>query len=91
MLKNSPKRIGEQIKVSVDFDPEDRTIPLHPELKKAFRKNTDAKKIFEKLSPSRQKEINRYITNLKSEESIKRNVEKAIRHLTGKERFVGRE
>jgi hypothetical protein len=90
MLKYSPKRIGEQIKINVEYDPDDRTLSLNAELKKALRKNPKAKKVFEKLTPSRRKEINRYISNLKSAESIARNVEKAIRHLKGKERFAGR-
>jgi hypothetical protein len=33
----------------------------------------------------------RYINSLKSEEAIERNVERAIKFLLGKKRFVGRE
>jgi hypothetical protein len=38
-----------------------------------------------------QKEIMRYINNLKTTESVERNVERAIRFLLGKDRFVGRD
>ena len=91
MLKNSPKRIGEQIEVTLDFDPSDRTIKVHTKLAKAFKENPEAKKIFDRLSPSRQKEIVRYISALKTEESINKNVEKAVNFLHGKDRFVGRD
>lgn len=91
MLKNSPKRIGEKIEVEIEFDPSDRTIEPHPKWSKALTDNKHANGVFEKLSASRQKEIVRYISNLKTEESVDRNVERAINFLLGKERFVGRE
>ena len=51
----------------------------------------EAKSAFDNLSPSSQKEIVRYISQLKTEPGIDRNVEKAIAFLLGKGRFVGRE
>lgn len=47
--------------------------------------------MFEKLSPSKQKEIVRYITNLKTEKSVDKNVSRAINILLGKDQFVGRD
>jgi len=91
MLKNSPKRIGEIIEIEIEFDPADRTIKPHPKFLKTLEQNTDAKQVFDCLSASRQKEIIRYISNLKSAYSITKNVQKAIGFLTGKNRFVGRE
>ncbi len=91
MLKDSPQRIGETIHITIDYDSEERKIPLHPGLEKAFQKNKAAKAKFDTLSPSRQKEIIRYIANLKSEESVKRNIRRAIDHLAGKTSFAGRE
>jgi len=90
MLKDSPRRIGETIEVEIDFDPSDRTIKSHPKFSHALNKNGQAKKVFDSLSPSKQKEIIRYISNLKTEESVSRNVERAINFLLGKGRFVGR-
>ncbi|MDR3271200.1 MAG: YdeI/OmpD-associated family protein [Peptococcaceae bacterium] len=55
------------------------------------RKNPDAKKVFDGLSPSKRHEIIRYISFLKSEESVDQNVEKAINFLLGNGRFVGRD
>ncbi|HTL82489.1 MAG TPA: DUF1905 domain-containing protein, partial [Bacteroidia bacterium] len=43
MLKNSPKRIGEKIKVEIAFDPEDRSIKAHPQFENALKKNPQAK------------------------------------------------
>jgi len=91
MLKGSPKRIGELISIGVDFDPVPRKIKIHPMFAKALKANKEAKKAFDNLSPSRQKEIIRYISFLKSEESVRRNIDRAIRFLTGNGKFVGRD
>ncbi len=91
MLKDSPRRIGEEIAVEIEFDPSDRTIEPHPTFTAALEGNPQAKAAFDRLSPSRQKEINRYIANLKTEESIERNVIRALRFLSGEGKFVGRE
>lgn len=91
ILTDSPKRIGEIIHVTIQFDPTDRTLPPHPELIKALSENEEAKRIFDNLVLSKQKEIVRYISFLKTEESIRKNVEKAIGFLLGKNAFIGRE
>ena len=91
MLKNSPKRIGEQIEISISYDPEKREIPIHPKLSQALAENEAANNVFQNLRPSLQHEIIRYIANLKTEESIDKNIPKAIAFLLGKGKFVGRE
>ena len=91
MLKDSPKRIGETIEISVQFDPVERTIKPHPKLVKALKASPVAKKAFEALSPSRQKEIVRYISSLKTAESIDKNIKRAIEFLSGKGNFAGRD
>ena len=91
MLKNSPQRIGETIDVAIEFDPSDRSIEPHPKLVKALEENPTAKEVFDALSPSRQKEIVRYISRLKSEDVVDRNIERAIHFLMGEGRFVGRD
>lgn len=91
MLKNSPKRIGEEIQITIAFDPIERNIEIHPLLEKELKENKEANVIFEKLPPSRKKEIIRYISNLKTEEKVKENVQKTINFLLGKEKFIGRE
>lgn len=91
MLKDSPKRIGEKVKVTIAFDPANRIITMHPKLVKALKANKAAQQVLEQLPPSRQKEIVRYISSLKTEESIDKNVQRAINFLLGKDRFVGRD
>ncbi len=91
MLTDSPRRIGETITIEIEFDTADRTILPHPALSKALAASPEANQVFELLSPSKQKEIVRYISNLKSEESVKRNVKSAINFLLGNGRFVGRD
>lgn len=90
MLKNSPKRIGEEIEVTLEYDDADRSISIHPQLEQAIHKSTLAKSNFEKLIPSRRHELVRYINNLKTEASIQRNIEKIIRHLHGETDFFGK-
>ena len=91
MLSNSPKRIGETIEITIEFDPSDRTVKSHPTFEKALKENKEAQNKFDRLRPSLQLEIVRYISFLKTEESIKRNVFKAMDFLLGKGRFIGRD
>lgn len=91
MLSKSPQRIGEILEVTIAFDAEDRTIMPHPKLIAALEENKEAKKVFDSLPPSKQKEIIRYISALKKEETIEKNIGKAINFLLGNERFIGRD
>lgn len=91
MLKDSPKRIGETVSISIAFDPDDRKLKMHPGLEKALSKNKTAKENFKKLPASRQQEIIRYISNLKTAESVERNITRAINFLSGNGSFVGRQ
>ncbi|RKT01982.1 YdeI/OmpD-associated family protein [Chryseobacterium defluvii] len=90
MLPNSPKRIGETIDVSVEYDDSDRSIPIHPDLDRAIKEDPLVLKNFEALIPSRRLELIRYIHHLKTEESIRRNIDKIIRHLKGETDFFGK-
>jgi len=91
MLKNSPKRIGEIVTLSISFDPESRAIEMPNDFAKALQANPEANLVFEQLSASRKHEIVRYLAKLKTKESLDRNITKAINFLLGKEKFVGRE
>lgn len=90
MLPNSPKRIGEAIEVSVEYDDSDRSISIHPDLDRAIKEDPVVLKNFEALIPSRKHELIRYIHHLKTEESIRRNIDKIIRHLKGETDFFGK-
>jgi len=83
--------LGVMAKVKIDFDPKPREVPMHPKLKKGLQQNSKAKAAFDQLSPSRQKEIMKYINFLKSEESVDKNVARAIAHLVSSKPFIGQE
>jgi hypothetical protein len=91
MRKAGQCQVGDVATVNVTFDPRPRTTPMPPQLQVALMKNKKAKAVFDKLAPHYQREIKRYINGLKSIESIDRNVKKAIQHLLGQARFVGRD
>jgi len=91
MRKTAGKDVGDMITITINYDGTDRTVPIHAKFEQSLIKNKEAKIVFEKLSPSLQKEISRYLHNLKTEESVERNVKRAINFLLGKERFIGRD
>lgn len=88
MLKNSPKRIGEIIEVTIVFDPSDRTIKPHPKLVEALNNHLEAKSKLDNLAPSIQKEMVRYISALKTEEAQNRIIERAINYLFIRKKYV---
>jgi hypothetical protein len=92
--KASATKVGDMVDVEVRFDPKYRNGPMHP-MPMWFRgpldANPKAKRAWDSLIPSRQKEILRYLSWLKSEEARERNVAKAIRVLSGsKVRYMAR-
>ena len=65
--------------------------PMPAWFSSALGKNRNAKKAWESLTPSRQKEILRYLSALKSDEARQRNLSRAIGVLSGsKERYMAR-
>lgn len=85
------KDVGDTAKFSVQFNKSEKTTPMPAALQAALNKNKTAAKLFKGLAPYHQKEIMRYINNLKTPESIEKNVKRAINFLQGKERFIGRD
>ena len=90
MRKSAGIDVGDIANIEISFDPGDRTTPMHPKLKSALEKNKKALAEFNNQVPSRKKEILRYINSLKTEESLERNIKRAIGFLTGKDKFIGR-
>ncbi len=66
MRKASNRKLGEMVTISIEYDPVARIIPLHKKLDEALR-GTARRKVFDNLSPSRRKELVRYISSLKTE------------------------
>ena len=75
--------VGDQVTVKVQFDHAPRPVPMPPEFELALSKNKQAKEAFEKLSPSRQKEILRYLNSLKQPKTLERNIEMVMGLLQG--------
>lgn len=91
MRKAAGKDVGDTAVFEISFDREERQVPMHPAFTAALNANKDAKKIFDALNPSRRLEICRYISGLKTEAAVARNIVRAIGFLSGSERFVGRD
>jgi uncharacterized protein YdeI (YjbR/CyaY-like superfamily) len=90
--KNSPKRIGEQVEITVEPDTENRAFEAPADFIKTLKANKEAVLAFEQLTSSRKQEIVRcYLARLKTKESLDRNIVKAIGFFMGKEKFAGRE
>ncbi len=75
--------VGSKVKVEISYDNSPRIEPMHKMFKTALEKNERAKEAFGNFPPSRQKEINRYINFIKTEETRSKVVDKIIRHLNG--------
>ncbi len=90
----SNTKVGDLVHVDVRFDNEYKSGPMHPMpgwFKNALDKNPIAKKNWQRLIPSRQKEILRYFSWLKSQAAIDRNLKRAIKVLSGSnDRFMAR-
>ena len=83
MLRSSGSKVGDEIEVEIEFDPRPREVAMPVRLRNALKFDKKAKIAFAELTPSRQKEIFKYINSLRTEESIARNVEKILQQLKG--------
>lgn len=81
MLKASGLEVGDTAKIEIEFDPEPRDVPVPAAFAIALKKDKIAKTEYEKLTPSRKKEILRYLGFLKNGESLDRNIERIIGQL----------
>jgi len=75
------KTFGDEIKVSVEVDAEERVITVPEELKRMFRSEKTAKANFEKLSYSHQREYVRWINEAKKDETRQTRIAKTIEML----------
>jgi len=95
MRKASGTKVGDRVRLEVEFDAAYRNGPQHS-MPKWFKQELDgnpqAKKNWSALIPSRKKEILRYFSRLVSEDARIRNLARALHVLSGKGgRFMGRE
>jgi Domain of unknown function (DUF1905)/Bacteriocin-protection, YdeI or OmpD-Associated len=95
MRKASGTKVGDRVRLEVEFDTAYRNGPQHS-MPKWFKQELDgnpqAKKNWTALIPSRKKEILRYFSRLVSEDARIRNLARALHVLSGQGgRFMGRE
>jgi hypothetical protein len=83
--KASKTAVGDRVAIEVAFDEKYRGGPAPMPLwfRSALRANAGALAGWKACAPSRQKEVVKYLTNLKSAEARARNVDRAVRMLAG--------
>ena len=86
--------VGDVVSLSVEFDADYRSgpaDPMPPWFGDELDRNPEARSGWDSLTPSRQKEILRYLSKLKSPEAQQRNLQRALGALTGgKTRYMAR-
>ena len=88
MMKGGNVKVGD--KAAFDISQDDlapQKVAMPPLLKKRLEKEGLLEK-FRQLIPSKQKEVNRYIANLKSTEAVERNVERVVLMLKAGEKSL---
>ena len=91
--KASRTKVGDRVAVEVQFNAKYKggPQPLPAWFRAAVAKNPAAKKNWEVLTPSRKKEVVRYLVALKSAEARERSLARALNALSGPpSRFMGR-
>lgn len=84
MLKGSGTKLGDTVNFEIkqDVKQKNRMPPMNKVLEKKLKENNLAD-AFEKLILSRRKDILRYLNNLKSHDTLLRNVGKVVKALKG--------
>jgi hypothetical protein len=93
--KAARAKVGDRVTVRLHFDANYRGGPVHPVpswFRPALSRHIKVKAAWDALPPSRKKEILRYFSWLKSAETRRRNIARAVAVLSGeKGRFMGRD
>lgn len=89
MLKGANVTVGETVNFTIEQDKaahKNRSVPMPKQFSAKLKENNLVQE-FKNLTPSRQKEILKYLNNLKTEESLMRNIDKIIKALGKTEPF----
>lgn len=84
MREASNTTVGDTVTIALEYNENPPVVEMPPQLIKALKENPTANTAFEKLPPYRQKEITRYLANLKTPETLEKNLQKTIDFLEGK-------
>jgi hypothetical protein len=77
-------KAGDTVSVVMEHDAGERIVEVPAELAKAFRKNRDAKALWDKLAYTHRKEFAQWISGAKQEETRERHATKAISMILAK-------
>jgi len=78
------KSFGDQVKVTVEADTEERVIEIPNDLLRKFKKDKSAKVIFDKLSYTHRKEYMKWIEDAKKSETRRNRIIKTLEMLKKK-------
>lgn len=81
MRRSIGKDVGDRVKVKISFNSRPPVVPMNKALALKLQRDVKAGNSFKGLSPSHQKELNRYLNHLKSHDALQRNVDKVMRYL----------
>ena len=93
-MRNQAKvDVGDRITVTLKFDPRPREVPVPNDLARALRSHRTARAAWGLLTPSRRKEVLRYLISVKRQQTLDRNIRKVIalleKILSSRERLGG--
>ncbi len=77
-------KAGDTVSVVMERDTEERIVEAPAELAKAFRKNKEARTLWDKLAYTHRKEFARWISDAKQEETRERRAAKAVSMILAK-------
>ncbi len=85
LRKATATAVGDRVRVEIEFDAKYRggPQPMPRWFKEALAANPRAKQSWKALTPSRKKEVIRYLSRLRSEEARSRNLAKVLHMLSG--------
>jgi hypothetical protein len=84
MRQASNTKVGDTVTVALEYNDNPPVVEMPARLVESLKENSVAKTAFEKLPPYRQKEITRYLANLKTPETLEKNLQKVMDFLEGK-------
>jgi hypothetical protein len=82
------RTFGDEVRVSVELDVEERVVTVPLELKRAFKSDKEAKAAFERLSYTHKKEFVTWIEQAKREETRARRVARTVEMLEREEKVT---
>ncbi|OGO32575.1 MAG: hypothetical protein A2Z29_04210 [Chloroflexi bacterium RBG_16_56_11] len=81
MRKATGVKVGDEIRLELEYDDRPRELPVPKTLKEALERNRKAGEVFARLPPSHRNEYLAYLNSLKTPEALARNIEKVIASL----------